>query len=56
MFVLIFAYLIDNIKCPFYAKSLPNPLPEKICLLLRKIGKQNCKVYGEGKNSVLILT
>jgi len=35
-----------NKKCPFCAKSLPNPLLEKIRLLLRKIGMQNgeCKV------------
>ncbi|CAG8838153.1 24660_t:CDS:2, partial [Gigaspora margarita] len=27
--------------CPFCADLLPNPLPEKICLLLRKIANQN---------------
>ncbi|RIB15306.1 hypothetical protein C2G38_2039483 [Gigaspora rosea] len=30
-----------NIPCPFCADLLPNPLPEKICLLLRKIANQN---------------
>ena len=34
--------LLDK-KCPFCAELLPNPLPEKNRLLLRKIGMQNGK-------------